>query len=239
MSAENTTLSKVGDGLSVVSQYLSIQDLVAFSHTCKATRNASKSTRGNCGVESDVFKYMMEDSGVFLGYYENFPVEGPSVKVAIGLCVDTTENTNANDKQFAFISLVNPVIAVVPNKRITQLDVPASFLAVVIMYINARINLPERDIGLVDFQPTNPRWDEAVKGYLQSVVEKIVEMKPSKLSLPESGGKAKKKMDHVKTTQSFKCKDGVERVLYKKGDSMYVKKKSAKTGKMTFSKVQM
>lgn len=48
----------------------------------------------------------------------------------------------------------------------------------------------------------------------------------------QTGGK------HVKTARKHKCKDGVTRVLYKKGDSFFVKKKSQKTGKISFCKVK-
>jgi hypothetical protein len=43
----------------------------------------------------------------------------------------------------------------------------------------------------------------------------------------------------VKTSRTYKGKDGVERVLYKRGVDFYVKKKSEKTGKFTYRKVKV
>jgi hypothetical protein len=43
----------------------------------------------------------------------------------------------------------------------------------------------------------------------------------------------------VKTSRTYKGKDGVTRVLYKRGLDFYVKKKSEKTGKFTYRKVKV
>jgi hypothetical protein len=47
------------------------------------------------------------------------------------------------------------------------------------------------------------------------------------------------KLSPVKTGRTYKGKDGVERVLYKKGVDFYVKKKSEKTGKFGYRKVKV
>jgi hypothetical protein len=43
----------------------------------------------------------------------------------------------------------------------------------------------------------------------------------------------------VKTSRTYKGKDGVTRVLYKRDQEFYVKKKSEKTGKFTYRKVKV
>ena len=56
----------------------------------------------------------------------------------------------------------------------------------------------------------------------------------------QEGGKTSTRRgmkQYVKLPKKYKGKDGVERVLYQKHDSLYVKRKSAKTGKMVYRKV--
>lgn len=60
---------------------------------------------------------------------------------------------------------------------------------------------------------------------------------------PFQGGKKYKKSvpksSPVKTARSHKCKDGVVRKLYKKGENFFVKMKSKETGKFIFKKVKV
>jgi len=46
------------------------------------------------------------------------------------------------------------------------------------------------------------------------------------------------KSSPIKTARSHKCKDGVVRKLYKKGENFFVKMKSKETGKFTYRKVK-
>lgn len=52
------------------------------------------------------------------------------------------------------------------------------------------------------------------------------------------GGKSVKKSSPVSTGRTYKCKDGVTRKLYRRGDEMCVKMKSKVTGKMVYKKVK-
>jgi hypothetical protein len=56
-----------------------------------------------------------------------------------------------------------------------------------------------------------------------------------------TGGKksVKKQPIYVKINISHKCKDGIERVLYQKGENFYVKVKSKVTGKFVFKKTKV
>lgn len=77
---------------------------------------------------------------------------------------------------------------------------------------------------------------------LKAAIEEIDRLKKAPSKLFEGGRmKASQKQSnakHEKTAQKYKGKDGVERVLYRKGETMYVKKKSSKTGKMVFTRVK-
>lgn len=52
------------------------------------------------------------------------------------------------------------------------------------------------------------------------------------------GFKSSVSNSYVKTNRKYKGKDGVEKILYKKNDIFYIKKKSVKTGKMIYHKVK-
>jgi hypothetical protein len=54
-----------------------------------------------------------------------------------------------------------------------------------------------------------------------------------------AGGSRISNAVYVKISRKYKGKDGIERVMYQKGKSMYVKKKSADTGKMVYTKVKI
>ena len=54
---------------------------------------------------------------------------------------------------------------------------------------------------------------------------------------PNIGGRKNK--NFVKTSQSHKCKDGVTRKLYKKGENFFVKMKSKITGKFNYKKIKI
>jgi hypothetical protein len=75
---------------------------------------------------------------------------------------------------------------------------------------------------------------------MQMVKEKKGEENNMYYNYGGSMRKSVKKLNSpVKTGMTHKCKDGVERKLYKKGVDMYVKMKSKKTGKMIYKKVKV
>lgn len=51
--------------------------------------------------------------------------------------------------------------------------------------------------------------------------------------------KSTKPSSPVKTARTHKCKDGIVRRLYKRGVDFFVKRKSEKTGKMSYRKVKV
>ena len=59
-----------------------------------------------------------------------------------------------------------------------------------------------------------------------------------KKSARKTASTKKPKSSPVKTARSHKCKDGVVRKLYKKGENLFVKMKSKETGKFTYRKVK-
>jgi hypothetical protein len=156
--------------------------------------------------------------------------------------VNISENTEKQkEKQFAFISLMDPSITLVKKTHIKRLNILPSFFTIIVKYSYEKIKLlaMNPDSQSHHVEPTEINWVEIAQKRLYKVVEQLIQLEPSHRNPSIRGGKEEKKVDHVKTTQKLTCKDGIERVLYKKGDSMYVKKKSTKTGKMTFNKVKL
>jgi hypothetical protein len=84
-------------------------------------------------------------------------------------------------------------------------------------------------------------WNQYYKVEVTNYNKKFILTLIDKKSLNVLGGRTVKsaRVTPVKTSRTYKGKDGVTRVLYKRGLDFYVKKKSEKTGKFTYRKVKV
>lgn len=220
-------------------------DLSNYMQSCKSAANASKDamnglkTKSICKWKLTTLEENHQDT-VFFGAHFGANDELADIS-DVGIFIKV--GVNEKDKfVYVFISIINENIEIKDNPRYEKWQTQVVLYEFMIWICSKRL---EYIIRGKDSNETLEVYRESFNGEITSsdTYRKYIEtaaklLNDSKGTSKQGGGQIQSSTSYVKTNKKHKSKDNIERVLYKKGDSMYVKKKSAKTGKMVYTKVK-
>lgn len=122
------------------------------------------------------------------------------------------------------------------NLNITQVQkMKDSFMAYQTLFTTFLELLP--NMKIINKEEYEVLLNEKIQ-YIEFVYNPMYEQ-DNEEAVGKNGGSKKRKIVYVKVARKYRDKEGKERVLYKKGANYYVKRKSEKTGKFTYRKVNV